>query len=355
MPMQNSTIERIVCFINHYFGWRNWSVLHYNSVTENVFLIFYIALRDHLYSVSFIEDFFIFIIFSMFSTTYGYLINDFADRELDALHGKDNTFKNDSAWKAGIIVAVFLVLSLIAGMKFLENRLFLPLWICWFFTATFYSLRPIRLKERGWIGLLFVVIAQRVLPTLLIFAAFKHLEAVDMLVFTSYIFARGLSSDLNHQLEDYQKDNMTGTETYAKKTGLTRAENAFRFTLEAEKIFLIPCLIIAHVRLSHLQLYGIPLLLPLLIGYLILYGQSLKQLSSKNGPIDVNPFIPGRKDIFQFIHHTFPSVLLPLYFLLILIFNDLIFSIPLIMFIAYRKIYSMDLIRNSYLLKWLSR
>lgn len=325
-------------------------MLHYNSITENVFLIFYIALRDQLYSQKFIGDFFIFIFFSMFSTTYGYLINDFADKELDALHGKGNTFKNDSVWKAGIIVAVFMALSLIAGMIFLENRLFLPLWVCWFFIATFYSLKPIRLKERGWIGLLFVVIAQRVLPTLLVFAAFKHLEAVDMIVFTAYIFARGLSSDLNHQLEDYQKDNMTGTETYAKKTGLTRAENAFRFTLEAEKIFIIPCLIIAHVRLSHLQLLGIPLLLPLLIGYIILYGLSLKKLSNSMRLLDINPYIAGRKDIFQFIHHTFPSVVLPFYLLLILLYEakGIGFALLLLIFVFYRRLYSISLIKNSF-------
>lgn len=353
MRVQNSSMERIAGFIKHYFGWRNWSVLHYNSVTENVFLIFYIALRDRLYSVSFIEDFFIFIAFSMFSTTYGYLINDLADKELDALHGKDNTFKNDSVWKAGIIVVVFMVLSIIAGMKFFENRLFLPLWLCWFFIATFYSLKPIRLKERGWIGLLFVVMAQRVLPTLLVFAAFKHLDAVDMIVFTSYIFARGLSSDLNHQLEDYPKDITTGTETFAMQTGLRKVENALRFTLETEKIFLFPCLIITYCELKHLHLYNIPLLLPLLIGYIILYGLSLKRRNSLVRLQDINPFIAGRKDIFQFIHHAFPSVLLPFYLLLILLYEarGLGFAMIAILFIIYRKLYSVDLIKNSFLVK----
>jgi len=357
MPTQNNVIKRSIIFVRHYFGWRNWSVLHYNSVTENVFLIFYIALRDQLYSVKFIGDFFIFIAFSMFSTTYGYLINDLADKELDALHGKDNTFRNDSAWKAGITVFMFLALSMIAGVKFSENRLFMPLWMCWLFVATFYSLKPLRLKERGWIGLLFVVIAQRVLPTLLIFAAFNHLETMDVIAFTSYIFFRGLSSDLNHQLEDYRQDITTGTETFAIQAGSRRAARAFRVSLEIEKILLVPCLIVAYFKLNYLQWHGISLLLPPLIGYFILYFLSLKQLSNSKSFQNVNPYIPGRRDVFQFIHHTFPSVVLPFYLLLILLYDtrEITFVMLTLLFVIYRKLYSVDLIKNSFLIKSIAK
>ncbi len=37
-------------FLNKYFGWRNWAVLNYNSVAENIFLIFYICLKVQLFS-----------------------------------------------------------------------------------------------------------------------------------------------------------------------------------------------------------------------------------------------------------------------------------------------------------------
>ena len=248
-----------------------------------------------------------------------------------------------------------MTLSIVAGMKFVGNPLFLPLWLCWIIIATFYSLKPIRLKERGWVGLLFVVIAQRVLPTMLIFAAFNHLEPTDVGIFTAYIFFRGLSSDLNHQLEDYQQDITTGTETYAIQAGASRAKKAFRYALEMEKLLLLLCIVVACWKLSHLQLWGIPLMTPILIAYAVLYGLSVIHLSRSKMTLDINPFVTGRKDIFQFIHHAFPSVILPLYILLTLVLEtrSLEFVCLTLLFVLYRKLHSIRAIKNSYPIQFL--
>lgn len=231
-------------FIHQYLGWRNWSVLTYNSAIENVFPIFYIALHDRLFSWRFAGDFFIFFLFSMFSTSYGYLINDLSDRDLDRAHGKANTFENDSLSKATLVVLFFLLLSLAFASNFWGKQGFLALWLVWFLITTFYSLRPIRLKERGKVGLAFVVIAQRVLPTLIVFAAFSHWDAITILVFTSYMLFRGLSSDVSHQLEDYHRNVATGTGTYAVQSGFEKTRKLFRVSLEMEKVLLFLCLLI---------------------------------------------------------------------------------------------------------------
>lgn len=341
-------MKKLFNFIHKYLGWRNWSVLTYNSVFENVFLLFYISLRNQFFSFQFILDFFFFLLFSTFSTTYGYLINDLADKKLDAVHGKENTFENDSTAKASLVVLLFLGLSIIFGLRFIKNPYFLFLWLCWGLIATFYSLEPIRLKQRGKAGLIFVVLAQRMLPTLIIFAAFKHYDLFDVLLFTAYIFFRGLSSDLNHQLEDYQKDSITGTETYAVQTGLGKARKVFRFSLEAEKGLLLLCLLIMLIRLINLRLYGIPFILPILLAYLLLYIWNWTTILSYNTKLDVNPFVSGKKDIFQFIHHSFPSVVLPLFLLIFLSYEKWIFSLILVLFIVYRRLYSIESIRNSF-------
>ena len=333
-----------------YVGWRNWAVLTYNSAMENVFVIFYIGLRSQLSSLFFVLDFFAFFLFSVLSTTYGYLVNDLADRKLDLLHGKDNTFQGDTPFKAAAIVLLFLTLSILFGLNFANRRFFLILWLCWIFLATFYSLKPIRLKERGKLGLILVVIAQRVLPTLIMFAAFRYYDWIDIAVFTTYIFLRGLSSDMNHQLEDYEKDISTGTDTYAARAGLSGAQTTFRFSLEIEKMLLAPCLLVMYFKLSSPSLYGFSLILPLLVFYLFLYGLTLFQVIWKRQK-DVNPFVPRRKDIFQFIHHTFPSVLMPLYLLVLLVYQTWLF-LPLFLFFAvYRRLYSVNLITNSLLVQ----
>jgi 4-hydroxybenzoate polyprenyltransferase len=335
-------------FINKYLGWRNWSVLTYNSAIENVFPIFYIALHDRLFSWRFVGDFLLFFLFSMFSTTYGYLVNDLSDRDLDRSHKKANTFEDDSSSKAALIVIFFLMLSLVFARNFWGRQGFFPLWLGWFLITTFYSLRPIRLKEKGKVGLAFVVVAQRVLPTLIAFAAFEHWDTITVLVFTLYMLFRGLSSDLNHQLEDYKRDASTGTLTYAVETGLQKTGRTFRFSLEAEKGLLLICLFIMYLMLPRVQAYGFSLLLPPLLLYLLLYGLNWLQLIKHGNNIDVNPFSYGKKDVFQFIHHAFPSVLLPVYLLLVLSYQNWIFLSLLIFLIGYRRLYSFKLIKNSY-------
>jgi 4-hydroxybenzoate polyprenyltransferase len=294
------------------------------------------------------KDFFLFLLFSVFSTTYGYLINDLTDKELDKLHGKRNTFENDSRPKAFYIVLFFLTLSILFGFRFLKNPFFLPLWVCWGLVATFYSLKPIRLKERGKVGLFFVVFAQRILPALLIFAAFNHYALTDVIVFTAYIFFRGLSSDLNHQLEDYLNDSGTGTGTYAVTAGLQKAKKVFRFSLESEKSLLIVCLVVMYLKIRGFEIYGISLLLPIVFIYLVLYALNLFEIKSKGADVDINPFVPGRKNIFQFIHHAFPSVVLPFYLLAMLVFKEWMFISILIIFVVFKRMYSPSLILNSF-------
>ena len=127
-------------FIQKYLGWRNWAVLVYNSIFENLFVIFYIALRTTSYNLGYILDIILFLAFSMFSTTYGYLINDFSDVDLDKKHGKNNTFAEDSKFKSILIILLFFILSIVCGYPFIENYAFLPLWVAWMFISTFYSL-----------------------------------------------------------------------------------------------------------------------------------------------------------------------------------------------------------------------
>jgi 4-hydroxybenzoate polyprenyltransferase len=334
-------------FINKYLGWRNWSVLLYNSAIENVFLIMYIALHDRISSPRFLFEFFSFFIFSMFSTTYGYLVNDLSDRDIDRSHGKSNTFQNDSLGKAAIIVALFFGLSIVFAIPFLKKNLFFVLWGCWFLITTFYSLKPIRLKERGKSGLAFAVFGQRVLPALIVFSAFGYWDGFTVFAFTLYILFRGLSSDLNHQLEDFQKDTSTGTNTFAVQAGIAKGQKLLRLSLEIEKGMLFICLLMIYFKIPGLKIYGISSMLPPLVIYLALYIPSLF-IATKNAFENLNPYVCGRKSIFHFLHHTFPSVGLPVYLGILISFLNPMFILITIFFIIYRRLYSLDLIMNTF-------
>jgi 4-hydroxybenzoate polyprenyltransferase len=355
--MQKTTkfISNLSLVINQYLGWRNWAVLVYNSIIENTFILFYIALRQEVYSIRLTVDCLIFLLFSCFCTSYGYLINDLGDKELDKLHAKDNTFKDDSVTKASLIILFFLLLSVILSLRFIKNPLFFPFWLCWLGFSTAYSIRPFRLKERRKVGLIVVVIAQRVLPLLVLYTAFNHYIWVDWIVFTVYVFFRGLSSDLNHQLEDYHHDFMTETSTYAVDAGLQRAQKLFRASLESEKVLLFLCLLLIYHELPRIEYYGMSLVLPILVLYLFLYVLSWIKIKSRDLKISVNPFLPGRRDVFQFIHHGFPSVALPLYLILLLLLQHWSFVPILLAFIFLKRMYSLKYLKDSYPVKLLMR
>lgn len=336
----------VVRFFNKYLGWRNWSVLTYNSVIENVFLFFYIAFLKGLSGSIFLFDFFAFFLFSAFSTTYGYLINDLADKELDKKHEKANSFEEDSPAKALLIVVFFFLLSVVFAVFFIRRPLFLWLWLSWVLLATFYSIRPVRLKERGKVGLFFVVIAQRVLPTVIIFSAFQYFGPIDVVLFTIYIFFRGLSSDLNHQLDDYQRDSRTGTRTYTVDAGFQKAKTVFHISLETERALLLVCLFCMYLKLPMPEIHGVSLFLPIVAAYVVLYALTWLQ-TTRQGINNINPFDHSSRNAFHFIHHTFPSVILPVYLLLFLVWRDWVFFLPLLFLVIYRRLYSVELIRKG--------
>jgi hypothetical protein len=247
------------------------------------------------------------------------------------------------------------MLSILFSIPFIKRPFFLPACILWIILATSYSLKPLRLKERGKIGLLAVVLAQRAIPGLIIFFAFNYHKWIEVMVFASYVFFRGLSSDINHQLEDYQKDAGTDTLTYAVKSGEQKTLKILGLSIEIEKVLFIICLFIIFFNTSHLKVFGVPINLPILLTYLIIYGSSWYIRVLQGHGFDVNPFIPERKDLFQFVYHPFPTVILPLYLLLILVFIKWYFFIILPFFIVYKNLHSLDVIQRSFLGRWLSR
>ncbi|KAA3613227.1 MAG: hypothetical protein D8M58_13050 [Calditrichaeota bacterium] len=341
-------------FIKKYLGWRNWAVLTYNSIFENLFVVFYIGLRTFNYSDQFMLDIFIFLLFSIFSTTYGYLINDYADIDLDREHGKSNTFEDDSKPKAILVSLLFLVLSIFAGMHFTSNQNFALLWLFWIVITTFYSLPPIRLKERGKVGLLFVVFAQRLIPILLVFTAFNFSFGWELLFLAVYVFFRGASSDINHQLEDYENDIATGTSTYTVGQGKKKVETILRFSLEAEKILLLGIVLYFLTSLFYLEFLPFLALIGTAVLYIGMYFYSFTLIFSKN-KIDVNPFKPSGSSIFQFLHHSFPSVIFAISLNMILIYYNWKFVTIFIVLGMLRGVFSPTMIKNSFIFKFFTK
>ncbi len=335
--------------INKYLGWRNWAVFQYNSIFENLFILFSILLLNGHTTVAVLIDILVFAIFSILSTSYGYLINDYADRELDARHQKANTFSDDSTLKAVFVTGLIFVLSAATAVRFINKPFFIGLWITWLLLSTFYSLPPLRLKERGKSGLLAAVTAQRFIPVLMVFSIFEPVGIWFLVLAGAYVFFRGLSSDLNHQVEDYSNDVQTDTQTFAVTSGLSRGKRILRFSLETEKLLLPVVLIYTVLKLKDIQDYLLVLTVTLVLLYCAGYFYSIFQVvAAKNKP-DVNPFNPDQKTIFQFLHHSYPSVILPLGLNVILSFLNPWFIILLGLQMWMRGLFSFQVIEQSFI------
>ncbi len=344
-------------FISKYLGWRNWAVLYYNSIFENIFVFFYIAFSKENFTSHFFISIIFFLLLSVLSTTYGYLINDYADRELDKAHGKANTFENDSNAKALGITVGFLGLALFSAFPFWSNPWFWIVWLGWLLITSLYSLPPIRLKERGRIGLAFVILAQRVLPVLLVFVSFRFYDLPDVLLIIVYILLRGATSDMNHQLEDYENDVSTNTRTSAVEIGKERYQKLFINTLKLERLALFLLLLTMALQFKNVLFREWPVFwLPLLF-FIVLWLASVWQTKGdKTGQWElakINPYHPD-KNIYQIIHLVFPNLFLSGFLLFFLLLRNPLYAFFGLFFIVIYRLYDINTLKNSFLKKWIT-
>ncbi len=339
-------------FLVQVFGWRNWAVFVYNSFIEHIFVAFYILLMEGEYSNLYLGRLIAFYGFSILSTSFGYLLNDLADRELDALHGKPNTFENDSPFRAVAIVSVVFLGSVVFALPFWSQSAFLALWGSWIFLTVAYSAPPFRLKERGPIGLVAVVLAQRVLPILLLFAAFRFSDWSDLILLTVYVLVRGIASDLNHQLEDYVRDARTGTQTFVVKSGVEKTRKLFYQALNLERIFQV--LIVFRICFR-LQTRFPEITLPLVLFVLLFLTLEIYSFLEWRKGKDPNPFIPDKKNIFQFLHHPFQNIVVPFLLLLLLIRENFAFLFVLVLLALNKGLFRKETIVQSFPYQFLQK
>ncbi|MCR4407752.1 MAG: UbiA family prenyltransferase [Anaerolineae bacterium] len=308
--------------ILRFLSWRDWGIIRYNSVFQNAVAFFYLALAYRDFSLSYIWRVLLFGLFSTLGTGYGYLINDFADRELDRLHGKRNAFHGVSTSVAVAVLVLVLLASVVVGWPFLRQPWFAAIWGVWVCVATFYSMPPLRLKERGGWGLAATVIAQQTLPAALVFAAFGRLSTWGALAFVVYATVRGLSSDAGHQWRDWARDSSTGTRTFAVRRGYAAISRLYALSLEVEKVLLGVVLLVMLRNLPGVPVPGLSLRIglawPLVVFYVPLWmitaGWAWKGMRCDKMPDPYDESLQGpERDLLHLVHQPFPVIFIPLY------------------------------------------
>ncbi len=303
-----------------YLAWRSSGLIRYNAIWQNAAALFYVGLVRRWFGLGYVRDVALFLLFSLTGTAYGYLVNDLADVELDRRAGKPNVFQGMSRAKVILVIATVLGVMIVCGLPFIHRPGFVPLWMAWTLAATLYSVPPVRLKERGVLGLSATIAAQHAIPATMAFTALGYLQAWGALVFIGYITLRGICSDVGHQMRDRERDEAAGATTFAVRHGHWVIARLYGLGLELETLLLggvllvllldLPAVTVGRGRFSPawplVVAYG--LLLPFVLGRAWLRLERGEWVD----PYDESAIGPPR-DLLHLIHHPFPTVLLPLY------------------------------------------
>ena len=200
------------------------------------------------------------------AANYGYAINELFDVEEDALIGRGNAAARLGAprmWLAVVLSAsVALACAAIAG-----GLLAAALTVVELCLPLAYSVPPVRVKERKWLGVASDALAAHVYPALLALTVAQHLglrSVTPALVAFAIAWAlsAGLRGILSHQLHTADQDRAAGLRTVVSDLGAPRLERgivALLVPLEAVSfagvVFLCSPGIVAWLLLAAYAIY----------------------------------------------------------------------------------------------------
>lgn len=318
--------------------WKDWAT---GKLPVYCIVSFYIILSYSKYSLNFMIDFLFFITFASVSSIYGYLINELGDVKVDKEQGKNNTFENFGSTKATLVVVLLFLSAISLGIRFFEKKYFVPLWIIQLFLATFYSIRPLRFKERGILGIAAASIAQFPLPIMLLFSVFGEFGRWDMLVITSCATIHGLALEIGHQRYDLINDSKSKTATFGVKKGADSMEIIYKKVLLIERISWAIVILMLFVKVPD-GLFPFSPILP--VGFLfgVLFIKTLiydfRNSKKKHFFDSYYNWKPEDWDNpYHLMHNYFPNLILPVYLALIITLHYHPFAIVFVGLIFFVK------------------
>lgn len=327
-------LSRVANFIR----WRDWGP---GKIPVLCVVLFYIGLTGSQLAPLFVVDFTLFVIYATLHSALGYVVNDWGDRELDARHGKPNAFASLTRAQGVAALAVLMSLTFLSGLPFVKRPGVLPLWVGWAFFALAYSLRPLRLKERGAWGLGFSFVAQWSLPIMLAFAALNRFGGWDMGVFVVAVTISGATLEIAHQRWDRTRDRSTQTGTLGAHTSAADLDRLFAAALFLDKIALGAILVTAMVNFTPMRLgsYVLSPGLPLLVIYVVLLAAALYETvqATRRGVL-LDPYYASGHSFAKLLHETLPNLVAPTYLLLLATVYQPINGVLLLAFLFWRLV-----------------
>lgn len=212
---EKGEIEKMIRFVGQYLRVGDW----YDSKVP--FLMCYLLCSYLLYpnmrTQQFILIFSVSFLFVFLFLAFGYLINDYCDRESDKKAGKHKiifTLNERTVQISFVLVIAWAAIPIWIYSDFSFGMLGAE--VVTFLLGASYSMPPFRFKEKGVWGLIISSFAQRCMP-LLVLCQVVPIDGRLFILFFVLSFIIGLRYIFVHQVIDLDNDREAGVCTFARR------------------------------------------------------------------------------------------------------------------------------------------
>lgn len=158
---------------------------------------------------------------------FGHVFLDIFDGDEDRIRGQHNTWTEASHARRYLTIAALFAASWIPWVFIPIGRFGIILVVAEFLMFALYAVPPVRLKERGFPGIMTDSLYAHVLPALWTWIPFAHLTLADTplwfgLMAATWAFVVGIRELMFHQAVDARTDRAAHVNTYGARRG--RAE-----------------------------------------------------------------------------------------------------------------------------------
>lgn len=216
-----TTLTKAVRAVWHTLRFHNW----WNAKTPVLLTIFFVAsFAADLDPHSIVVRLAVVLVWLVAAAAFGHYVNDVFDLEDDLVAGKPNTTTSHSTVTKVAISTALAALALAPWLMLRANGWQIGLVAGHLLIFLLYSSDPVRLKERGWVGVLTDSLYAHILPGLVVVFAVPGLHTMEagaplLAAFVAWQGLSGVRNILNHQFEDHDNDVLSDTHTIATIKG----------------------------------------------------------------------------------------------------------------------------------------
>lgn len=230
------------------------------------YLMFMIVEADPLDGLKFAA---LFVITSIGFGFFGHLTNDWSDRNSDAFQNKANMLSNSSIQERWLYLFGSLVVALMPWLIFPTNATIQALLVIEILLFILYAFKPVRLKERGFAGLVADALYAFVIPTCIVFKTGELYFSYNFnnsfyIIIVVWMLSSGLFNILLHQVTDLESDLAADQQTFVSKIGKQKAITLAKSVLLPAHLFAFLTFSV-YVALNHSWYYAAVPAVPVLV------------------------------------------------------------------------------------------